>query len=104
MRPEFTALPAVKNHALITTRSTRRNGWLPTVAIVVAVSSMDLLAWNSIVAKHKMGNLAVLKNHLSVKSGENAPTAVNSKWEEKKKPIIAEVGVNVPRVAKKSGP
>ena len=66
MQPEFTALPAVKNHVLITTRLSRLNGLLPACAIAVAVSSMDPPVWNSIVAKHNMGNLAVLKNHLSV--------------------------------------
>ncbi|XP_068734459.1 uncharacterized protein [Montipora capricornis] len=92
MRPEFTALPAVKKHALITMRHRRRNGCLPTFAIAVAVSSMDPAVWNSIVAKHKMGNLAVLKNLLSVKREGNAPIAENSSWEEKYKAIIAVVG------------
>ena len=101
IRPEFTALPAVKKHALITMRHTRLNGWLPAVAIAVTVSSMDPPVWNSIVAKHKMGNLAVLKNHPSVKRDGNAPIAKNSSWEGKNKVIIAAVGVNVPRVANK---
>ena len=101
MRPEFTVLPAFKKHALITMRHTRRNGWLPTFAIAVAESSMDPPVWNSIVAKDKMGNLAVLKNLPSVKREGNAPIVKNSSWEEKNKAIIAVVGVNVPRVASK---
>ena len=101
MRPEFTALPAVKKHALITMRHTRLNGWLPMFAIAVAVSSMDPPVWNSVVAKHKMGNLAVLKNHPSVKRYGNAPIAKNSSWEGKNKAIIAVVRVNVTRVANK---
>ena len=92
MRPDFTALPDVKNHALITMRHTRLNGWLPTVAIAVAVSSMDPPVWNSIVAKHKMGNLAVLKNHPSVKRDGNAPTAENSSWKERTRRSLLRLG------------
>ena len=65
------------------------------------MSSMDPPVWNSIVAKHKMGNLAVLKNHPSVKRDGNAPIAENSSWEGKNKAIIAVVRVNVTRVANK---
>ena len=78
MQPEFTGPPAFKNHALITMRHKRPNGWLPTVAIAVAVSSMDPPVWKSIVTKHKMEKPSGPENHLSVKHGGNAPIAENS--------------------------